>query len=205
MIAPMRRLLLALVALTTLCVAAAPAAAKPKKKYHFQLDGVHAAKEITKPETAKLAGDAAPRIQAQYEKLIASNPQIVAKLEGAPDPATDAAGFQKWLSKNKIDGAYKVMIEITDATEEVEQVESKPNTQRIVVHLEVHMFGETMPTRKMGFYGDGGSTVKEEVGKKIRQVDRDAAWDDAATEALTKALDESMMKLSAPPPKPSRK
>jgi hypothetical protein len=57
----------------------------------------------------------------------------------------------------------------------------------------------------MGFYGDGSSTIKEEIGKKLRPKDRDAAWDDAANEALTKAIDESLTKLSLPPPKPSRK
>jgi hypothetical protein len=199
------RPLACLVTAAAVALAAAPADAKPKKKYHFELEDVRAAKEITKPEVAKLAQDAAPRIKAQYEKLIGSNPQIVATLDGAPDPTTDAAGFTRWLAKKKIDGAYKVTIDVTAASETIEPVEDKPNTQRIVVHLEVHMFGEAMPVRKMGFYGDGASTVKEEVGKKIRKVDEDAAWDDAATEALTKALDESLTKLSLPPPKPSRK
>ena len=124
---------------------------------------------------------------------------------GAPDPTADAGGFQKFLKKNKIEGAYKVTVEITAATETTEEVEAKPGTNRIVVHLEVHMFGEAMPTRKMGFYGDGSSTIKEEFGKKLRPKDRDVAWDDAANEALAKALGESMTKLSLPPPKPTRK
>jgi hypothetical protein len=197
----MRPLACLLAAATSLAVAAAPAAAKPKKKYHFELDDVRAGKDVT----ADLATEVTPRVKAQGEKLIAANPQIVATLTGAPDPVADAPGFQKYLAKNKIDGAFKVTVEITAATEEVEPIESKPGNQRIVVHLEVHMFGEAMPTRKMGFSGDGSSTVKEEVGKKLRPKDRDAAWDDAASEALTKALDESLTKLALPPPKPSRK
>jgi hypothetical protein len=189
------------VAAAAVALATTPADAKPKKKYHFALEDVRAGKDVT----ADLATEVTPRLKAQAEKLLGSNAQIVVKLDGAPDPATDAAGFQKYLAKNKIDGAYKVTVEITAATEEVEPVESKPNTQRIDVHLEVHMFGETMPARKMGFYGDGSSTIKEEIGKKLRPKDRDAAWDDAANEALTKAIDESLTKLSLPPPKPSRK
>jgi hypothetical protein len=196
----MRSLALLLAAGVALGTSAADA--KPaKKKYHFEVEDVRAAKEVA----ADLATEVTPRVKAQAEKLIADNPQLVAALDGAPDPAADAAGYAKWLAKNKIDGSYKVTIEITAATEAVEPVETKPNTQRIDVHLELHMFGETIPARKMGFSGDGSSTVKEEIGKKLRQVDRDAAWNDAAQEALTKALDESLQKLSAPPAKPSRK
>jgi hypothetical protein len=178
------------------------AGAKPaKKKYHFEVDDVRAGKEVA----GDLATEVTPRVKATAEKLIGTNPQLVAALEGAPDPATDAAGYAKWLTNNKIDGSFKVTIEVTAATEQVEAVESKPNTQRIDVHLELHMFGETIPTRKMGFSGDGSSTVKEEIGKKLRPIDRDAAWNDAAEEALTKAIDESLQKLSMPPAKPSRK
>lgn len=199
----MRPFAFLLAAGAALAVVAGPADAKPKpKKYHFELEDVRAAKDVT----ADLGTEVTPRVKAQTEKLIENNAQIVVNLAGTPpDPTSDANGFQKWLAKNKIEGAYKVTVEITAATEEVEAVEDKPNTQRIVVHLEVHMFGETMPQRKMGFYGDGSSTIKEEIGKKLRPKDRDAAWDDAATEALTKAIEESLTKLAVPPPKPSRK
>ncbi len=92
-------------------------------------------------------------------------------------------------------------IQITSATEEVEQVLEKVGTQRIVVHVELHMFSETMPQRKMGFTGDGSSTVKLEIGKKVRLKDREAAWDEAATEAMNKALGESLTTLGQPPPR----
>ena len=200
MIRGMRSLALLLAA--GVCLAAGPATAKPaKKKYHFEVEDVRAAKEVA----AELATEVTPRVKAQADKLIAANPQLVAALDGAPDPATDAAGYAKWLAKNKIDGSFKVTIEITAATEEVEPVETKPNTQRISVHLALHMFGETIPARKMGFSGDGSSTVKEEIGMKLRPIDRDAAWNDAAEEALNKAIDESLAKLSLGPAKPSRK
>jgi hypothetical protein len=197
----MRALACLLVGISAIAISASPAAAKPKKKYHFELEDVRAAKDVA----ADLASEAVPRVKAQTEKLIGGNPQIVAALTGAPDPTADPDGFKKYLTKNKIEGAYKVTVEITAATEETEPVEGKANTNRIVVHLEVHMFGEAMPTRKMGFYGDGSSTIKEEYGKKLRPKDRDVAWDDAAGEALAKALDESLTKLSLPPPKPTRK
>lgn len=211
------RLLPALAAGVLAAAVAAPAVAKPsssttakkapaaKKKYYFTLDDVHAAQSVTKPEDQKLAGEIAPTVKDAAQKLIAANPQLVAALEGAPDPTADAAGFSKFLSKSKIDAAYRVTVEITGVSEGLEPVPDKPSMQRIAVYLEVHMFGEAIPSRKMGFTGDGSSTVKEDIGKTLRPKDRDAAWQDAATEALTKALDASLAKLSAPPPKPSRK
>ena len=202
----MRSLAYLLAAGVAVAAGARPADAKPKKKYHFEIEDVRAGKDVK----ADLVTEVTPRVKTQAQKLIENNAQLVVTLEGTPpDPSGDAdaftKGLAKWLAKNKIEGAYKVTVEITAATEEVEPVEDKPNTQRIDVHLEVHMFGETMPQRKMGFYGDGSSTIKEEIGKKLRPRDRDAAWDDAATEALTKAIDESLQKLAVPPPKPSRK
>ena len=66
---------------------------------------------------------------------------------------------------------------MTEASEEVVPMEGKPNTQRFVVHLGVHVLGETIPGRTMGFTGDGSATIKQEVGTKLRDKDRDYTWD----------------------------
>ena len=200
----MRSLALVLAGAAAVALAAAPAAAKPHhkaKRYHFQLADV-----TTKAGVAAGPGtEAATRVKAEAAKQIAANPQLLATLDGAPDPASAPAAFQKYLLKHGITGAYKVSIEVTEATEEVEPVLDKPSTQRIVVHLSLHMFGEVIPTRKMGFTGDGSAVVKVEIGKKVRKRDRDYTWDSAAQEAMTKAIEESLHKLSLPAHKPSRK
>ncbi|MCE9574132.1 MAG: hypothetical protein K8W52_13380 [Deltaproteobacteria bacterium] len=179
------------------------AAAKPKaspKRYYFKLYDVTTAPAVA----ADVAAMATPRVKAQAEKLMGENPQLVVYKDGDPDPAAAAPAFTKWLAKQKLASGHKVSIQITDATEEVEQVIEKVGTQRIVVHVELHMFSETMPQRKMGFTGDGSSTIKLEIGKKVRLKDREEAWNEAAEEAMNKALAESLTTLGAPPPKPHK-
>jgi len=200
----MRPLALVLVGAATVALAAGPATAKPHhaaKRYQFQLAGVKAKDGVA----ADVGAQASERVKAEAAKQIEANPQLVATLDGAPDPATAPAAFKKYLLKHGITGAYSVSIEVTEASEAIEPVPAKPNTQRIVVRLAVHMFGEVIPTRKMGFTGDGSAVVKVEIGKKVRKRDRDYTWESAANEAMTKAFDESLHKLALPPHKPSRK
>jgi hypothetical protein len=195
--------IVALVALL-LAVVAAPAVAGPKgktKKYHFHLSDVTAGDGVT----GDIVDFAQPRVKAQVEKAFANHPQLVATLEGAPDPATDAKGYKDYLKKKKLAGAYKVNVEITLATEELETVEGKPGTQRLVVRLGIKAFGETIPERVMGFSGEGSATIKQEVGKKVRARDREFAWDSAAELAINDAIATSLAKLALPPAKPSKK
>jgi hypothetical protein len=50
----------------------------------------------------------------------------------------------------------------------------------------------------MGFTGDGASTVKQEVGMKVREKDRALTWDDAAKVAIDDALKTCFAKLALP-------
>ena len=200
---PMRvpRSLLAAIAVVAVAVVASSALAKPKPKYHFFLFEVAPAQNVT--GTAVPA--AQPRVKAQAEKAFASHPQIVAKLDGAPDPKTDPAGYTAFLKKKKLAGAYKVNVEITEATEEVEAIEGKPGENRLVVRLGLRMFGETIPKRVMGFSGDGSATIKVEVGKAPRPRDKEYAWDEASKLAIKDAITSALAKLALPPVTPSKK
>ena len=191
---PMKSLLLLVVALV---VMAPRADAAPKKKYHFELTKV-----LTKPEVkADVAKEAQPRIEAVFKKALESNPQLVLKIDGAPDPEANAAGFRKFLAKKGISGAYLVTVEVTEASIEVVPLEEKKNTQRISVTVALHVLGETIPGRTMGFTGDGRATVKQEVGMKIRDKERQFTWDSAAETAVENALKECFAKLALPPKK----
>ncbi|HEX2685379.1 MAG TPA: hypothetical protein VHN14_02110 [Kofleriaceae bacterium] len=190
----MNRLLFVLAA-----VAAASSAsdAAPKKKFHFELTAVTAKSEV-KPEIAKTA---TPRIEAQVKKVFETHPQLVGKLEGVPDPKANPDSYRKYLTAKAISGAYLVTVEITDASEEVVPFDDKPNAQRLVVHIGIHMLGETIPGRTMGFTGDGKATIKQEVGMKIRDRDRDYTWDQAAELAVDDAMKTVFQQLAAPPKK----
>lgn len=182
-------------ALTAFAVGTADAA--PKKKYHFELTAVTTKSDV-KPDVAKAA---APRVEGQVKKVFESHPQLVAKLEGAPDPRTDADGYRKYLARKAISGAYLVTVEITDASEELVPLDDKANAQRLVIHVGIHMLGENIPGRTMGFTGDGKATIKQEVGMKVRDRDREYTWDQAAELAVNDAMKTVFQQLALPPKK----
>jgi hypothetical protein len=187
----------ALLALASPAVAGPKAAAKPAKpgkRYHFELAAVTAKAEV-KPDVAQAA---TPRVEAQVKKAFASHPQLVATLDGAPDPKTSAEAYRKYLATKAIAGAYLVTVEITDASEELVPLEDKANAQRLVVHVGLHMLGENIPGRTMGFTGDGKATIKQEVGVKVRDRDRQVTWDDAAQLAVDDAMKTVFQQLAAP-------
>lgn len=172
--------------------AAPKAPAKAGKKYHFELTAVTAKSEV-KPDVAKAA---TPRVEAQVKKAFAGHPQLIAALDGAPDPKSHAEAYRKYLTGKGIAGAYLVTVEITDASEELVPLEDKANAQRLVVHVGLHMLGENIPGRTMGFTGDGKATIKQEVGMKVRERDREVTWDDAAQLAVDDAMKTVFEQLS---------
>lgn len=173
-----------------------PAAAAPKK-YHFDLAAVTAKPEV-KPEPAKAA---TPRVETQIKTTFDTHPQLVGKLEGAPDWKTQAEAYRKFLAKKGLAAAFHVTVEITDATEELQPMEGKPKSQRLVVRVAIHMLGETMPGRTMGFTGDGQATIKVEIGKKLSDRDRQYAWDEASKAAIDDAMKTVFKQLALPPKK----
>jgi hypothetical protein len=168
--------------------------AAPKKKYHFELTKVLSKPEV-KPDVAK---EAQPRIEAVFKKALETHPQLVTSVTGAPDPEANPNGYRKFITKKGIHAAYLVTVEVTEASIEIVPIEEKKNAQRIVVTVGLHVLGETIPGRTMGFTGDGRATVKQEVGMKIRDKDRQFTWDSAAETAVAEALKEAFTKLAKP-------
>lgn len=186
--------LLSVLALALVIAGRAGAAdAGPKKKYHFELAAV-----TPKPEVAAdVAKSAVPRVEAQIRKTFETHPQLVAQLDGAP--AKDKVdAYRKYLVKKGLSGAYLVTVEVTSGSEELVPMDSKPGAQRLVVSVAVHVLGETIPGRTMGFTGDGQATVKQEIGKKVRDRDREYAWDQAAEVAIADAMTTVFKQLAVP-------
>jgi hypothetical protein len=116
--------LLGLAILTLASIVPGAAEAGPagaKKKYHFELTAVTAKSEV-KPEVARAA---TPRVEGQVRKVFGSHPQLIAKLDGAPDPRANADGYRRYLTQHGLGGAYLVTVEITEASEELEPLEDK--------------------------------------------------------------------------------
>ena len=199
---PMKSLLLTVAAMVCLLPALSADAGPAKKKYHFKLTDV-----LVKPEVkADVAKEAKPRVQGVFQKAIESHPQLVQTLEGAPaDPeVNNGQPFRKYLTKKGIAGAYLVTVEVTEASIEIVPLEDKKNSQRIVASVAIHVLGETIPGRTMGFTGDGRATVKQEIGMKVRDKDRQFTWDSAAETAVAQALEKCFAEL-AKPPAPAKK
>ena len=191
-IRPMTRVLALLVLVTT-------AQAAPKaKKYHFKLADVTAKAEVK----AEDAQSAVPRVEAVIKKTFESHPQLVGTIEGAPDPIAKADAFRKFLTKKGLAAAFLVTVEVTEASIEIVPMEGKPNSQRIVVRVGVHLLGETIPGRTMGFTGDGQATIKVEVGKKIRDKDKEFTWDEASQATVDDAMKTVFKQLAIPVKKP---
>jgi len=124
-----------------------------------------------------------------FKKALENHPQLVSNIDGAPDPeANNGEKYRKFLKAKGITAAYLVTLEVTEASIEVVPLEEKKNTQRISVTVGLHVLGETIPGRTMGFTGDGRATVKQEVGMKVRDKDRTYAWDGAAETAVDDAM-----------------
>jgi len=189
-----RTVVFGLVAVATL---AGSSAAETKRKYHFELTAVTPKAEVK----ADVAAVATPRIEGQVKKAFNEHPQLVAKLDDAPD-RTKQDAYRAYLTRKGLAGSYLVTVEVTEASEELVPFEGKPNSQRFSVHVGIHMLGEEIPGRTMAFTGDGQATVKQEVGKKLRDRDRQYAWDQAAEVAVHDAIEKSLTQLGKPKRKP---
>jgi hypothetical protein len=172
---------------------------KAKTKYHFELESVKAQPGVQ----GQVAADVLKALEAEIRKAFATHPRMVADLTGAPDPQTDAKGYAKWLKKKKVSGSYLVNVDLTTYREEQEDSPDGKG-KRIVVRLEIHMFGETIPERKMAFEGEGSSTVKQDVGKKVRDKDREFTVQSAIELAVADAMKQSLAKLSEPAKTPKK-
>lgn len=197
----MAAMLRLLIIATAVLFAGTAQAGPAKKKYHFELTAVTAKPDV-KPDVAKTA---TPRVETQVKKAFESHAQLVAKLEGAPalpDKPTPQQmdAYRAFLKKKGLAGAYWVTVEVTEASEELVPTD-KPNTQRLVVRVGVHVLGEQIPGKTMGFTGDGQATIKQEVGKKVRDRDKEFAWDSAAEVAIADAMTTVFKQLAVPPKK----
>lgn len=183
-----RRLVVATCALAL--AHAAPAEAKKKDKYYYEVHDVSLAKGI--PDAISTA------VAKQLAERIAANPALLAQLEGAPDPEKAPKKFKRYLKRRHL-RAFKVNVEVTAYSYKVEPMPAPNRGQYLTVSIDLHAFGETIPDRVMAFTGNGSATVKLEIGRKVRDRDSEAANHDAIEMAIDKALAESITKLRKGP------
>jgi len=186
----------------------ARAADPPKERYYFELKAITPKPEL-KPDAVKMA---TPRVLVELKRAFAQQAQIVAKLEGAPDPKVDPDGYRSYLEKSHIAGAFLVTVEITDATELLTPMADKPGAQEHEVRLALRMLGTRIPDDTLGFTGHGKAGAKAEVGSKVSEHQRQETWDQltelAVSQAMKTALEELNLAAKTKPkqkPKPKPK
>ena len=171
---------------------AALAADPPKEHYYFELKAITPKPEL-KPDAVK---QASPRVSAELKKAFEHHPQLVAKLEGAPDPKLDSEGYRAFLDKLHVAGAYNVTVEITDATEALVPIEDKPGAQRLEIRLALRMLGSHIPDDTLGFTGHGKANVKQEFGAKVPEHERQDTWNQVTELAVSKAIETALEELT---------
>jgi hypothetical protein len=185
------------------------AADPPKERYYFELEALTPKAEL-KAEAVKAA---TPRVLAELKKAFEHHPQIVVRLEGAPDPKADPDAYRQYLEKSHITGAFAVHVELTDATETSTPVTDKPGTQEHETRLALRMLGTRIPDETLGFTGHGKASAKGD-GAKASERERQETWDQlselAVSKAMTTALEELTLAAKAKPkpkskPKPASK
>lgn len=197
MLAVMRAtMILALVALVVALGAATlagPAAASTPPRYYFALEEV----KVTDSAPAEVSVKAKTILRA----VLASRPEFIPALDGAPDPVAAPFAYRKFLAAKKV-AAYQVNVKITDYARAVEP-NDKPGKsgQILTIRIGVSLLGAKIPGGVLALAGSGGATVMAEVGSKIRPREEEGAMDEALKNALEQAVDAAVYEMRRPPPK----
>lgn len=191
--------LAAALALVVAGIAALPASARAKSKetYIFLVWKVGLENKTPK----ELSEMVATRLRSAIDAHKDIEPAIPA---GAPDPEKDAEKFTAYLKAKKM-RAFKLNVQVSKYSQELEAVPGKGDSQYLTVRVTLRLFAESYPARGMSWSGDGSATVKLEIGKTARDADKKEANSAALDEAVAKAIEQVLVKLREPPPSASKK
>ena len=190
--------LAAALAVVAAALAAWPASAraKPKETYIFLVWKVglenKTPKELSEMVSTRL------RSAIEAHKIQPAIP------EGAPDPESEPDKFKAYL-KAKNMRAFRMNVQVTSYSQDVEPAPGKPGSQYLTVRVALRLFAESYPARGMALTGDGSATVKLEIGKTVRDAEKKEANNSALDEAVNKAIEQLVAKLREPPPSSSKK
>jgi hypothetical protein len=191
----------ALIALTAL-VQSRPAWAKSPETYVFLISRVDLGKGVPR--------EVERHVLARLGAAIDQHEDLESKLAaGAPDPDQEPDKFKSYLKSRRL-RAFRVNTEVTHFSSQVEPVAgdgpaARRGDQYLTVRVTLRLFGEKVPDRTMAFTGDGSATVKLEIGKTVRESDREEATSAALDQAAREAIAQSLSRLQAPPAQEKKK
>jgi hypothetical protein len=174
----------------------ASAAAKPKETYIFLVWKVGLENKTPK--------ELSEMVSTRLRSAIEAHKILPAVPEGAPDPESAPDKFTAYL-KAKNMRAFRMNVQVTKYSQDVEEAPGKPGSQYLTVRVALRLFAESYPARGMALTGDGSATVKLEIGKTVRDADKKEANSSALDEAVNKAIEQVLVKLREPPPSSKKK
>lgn len=188
----MRRLALPL-AIALSCAFAGATRAATAPRYYFALDEVHA--------VGGAPAEISVKARSILREILATRPEFVAALDGAPNPASDPDGYRKFLAARKV-AAYQVSIKITEYERKLAP-NDKPGraAQVLTIRVGVSLIGSKIPGGVLALAGTGGATIAAEVGANVRPREEESAMDEALRNALVQAVDAAVVEMKRPPPK----
>jgi hypothetical protein len=173
--------------ISTVAVAKAPAK-KSGQRYYLKIVAVEYEDGVKAQALEKLVRD-------KFAAQIASRPEFLTNLDGAPDPKTDPNGFEKWATKKKI-RAFDVRIKFVKYSRTLAPIQGS-NDQLLSVNVEVQLLGANVPLETLGMTGTGTGTVTAQVGKTVTAKMDDDVHAQAVDGALSQAFDEATKQLRA--------
>lgn len=174
----------------------ASAGAKPKETYIFLVWKVGLENKTPK--------ELSEMVSTRLRSAIEAHKILPAVPEGAPDPEGEPDKFKAYL-KSKNMRAFRMNVQVTKYSQDVEEAPGKPGSQYLTVRVALRLFAESYPARGMAMTGDGSATVKLEIGKTVRDADKKEANNSALDEAVNKAIEQVLVKLREPSPSSSKK
>jgi hypothetical protein len=178
-----------------LSAAAAAAATLPAisalaaPKYYFQMQPVKAGPEVD----AELKSYTAEALKAE----LASRPEWASEIgpAGKEGPGTDRTALVAELKKRGLRG-FDVTARIEKLKQEVKDPKPGGHNNRLMVDIQLTVFGTTIPDAKLAFSGDGQSGSEAEVNTRRMLTDTTEATKDVIKDAIKQAVDQAVLKLS---------
>jgi len=180
-----------------LSMAPARAEAKSKETYIFLVWKVGLENKTPK----ELSEMVATRLRAAIDANKDIEPEVP---KGAPDPDKDAEKFKAYLKARNM-RAFRMNVQVTKYSQDIEAAPGKPGTQYLTVRVSLRLFAESFPQRGFALSGDGSATVKLEIGKTASDADKKEANSSALDQAVTTAIGQILIKLREPPPSEPKK
>ncbi len=182
-------LVLPLLLLSSLATAKkAPPLKKGAERYYLKVTAIEYEDGVKAQALEQLVRD-------KFAAQIAARPEFLTQLDGAPDPKTDPAGFEKWATKKKI-RAFDVRIKFVKYQRTLAPIAGS-NDQMLSVNVEVQLLGANVPLETLGMTGTGSGTVSAQVGKNVTTKIDDDVHAQAIDGALANAFDEAVRQLRA--------